>query len=99
MIDYYGPYKAKLGGARYLGQDAVIVPVAPPPATAPGLLPQGPQAPAPEPPPGVGLVPVAKASLFGSKVPIAPVVVASVLTVGLIAAIGATTRAWSKGKR
>lgn len=96
MIDYYGPYKANLG-AQYLGQDAVIVPVAPAPASLPSSLPQGPQSPAPEPPPG-GMKPPT-ASLFGTNVPVVQVVAATVLTVGLIAAAGATTKIWKTKSR
>ena len=97
MIDYYGPYKANLG-ARWLGQDAIIVPTAPAPASLPSPLPQGPQSPAPEPPPGGGIT-QPQASLFGTKVPVMQVVAATVLTVGLIAAAGATTKVWKTKSR
>lgn len=97
MIDYYGPYQSRLGGAAYLGVDAVIVPVPAAPSAPPGVLPQGPQTPAPEPPPG-GLAPVQDTTLFGSKLPVVPVAIATVLTIGLIAAAGATTKAWKKGR-
>lgn len=41
MIAYHAPYSSKLGRAPFLGQDAVITPVAPPPAVMPTPEPTG----------------------------------------------------------
>jgi len=56
MIAYHAPYSSKLGRAPFLGQDAVITPVAPPPAVMPTPEPTG-QIPAPAPAPAPAVVP------------------------------------------
>jgi hypothetical protein len=41
MIAYHGPYNSRIGRAPFLGQDAVIQPVAPPPPAVPTPEPFG----------------------------------------------------------
>ena len=62
MIAYHAPYSSKLGRAPFLGQDAVITPVAPAPAAMPDPEPTGQQVPVSVPPPPAPPAPQAPAS-------------------------------------
>lgn len=95
MIAYHAPYSAKLGTAPLLGVDAVIVPVAPVKADEPGLLPQGrqpvePAAPAPA-PQGPATI-----TIGGHKVTVASVVIATAITVGAFAVVGAAISSYNR---
>jgi hypothetical protein len=85
MISYFGPFDSRFGRATFLGQDAVIVPIAPVKAPAPDPEPAGPQRPSDNGP----LEPTL--SIGGHPVPIVPLVVAGAITLGLIALVVATT--------
>ncbi len=97
MIVYHAPYSSKLGTAPRLGQDAVIVPVLPVKGPLPDLLPQGPQpvepaAPAPAPAPqGPATI-----TIGGKKVTVASVVIATAITVGAFAVVGAAISSYNR---
>lgn len=97
MIAYHGTYNGKLGRSPYLGQDAIIVPVAPAPAVRPTPEPQGTVSPAvsvPAAPTPTVVVPQEESGMVrigGKSMPIWSLVFAGLVLVGGIATIVYTT--------
>lgn len=90
MIAYHAPYSSKLGRAPFLGQDAVITPVAPPPAVMPDPEPTGQQIPVSVPAPAASQAPASKewmVSIAGKSVSGWTLVLSALVITGGIALV------------